>query len=179
MQEIFRSNFTSKRKRPRISAPICGRLPIPVPAEWGPLFPKSVRSRVCRPWTRRRAFASLSQRALPREDGSCFPSVFAWPGERHDKTRSLAFARKIATKNHLQARRRAFASASPRGRLAGPERGPIMHHHHRIARRTGFQITIDRAFSRRRGFASASPWGRPDGPANGAGHAPPPQNTSI
>ena len=132
MQEIFRSNFTSKRKRPRISAPICGILPIPVPAEWGPLFPKSMRSRVCRPWTRRRAFASLSQRALPREDGSCFPSVFAWPAERHDKTRSLAFARKIATKNHLQARRRAFASASPRGRLAGP--------------------------------------------ANGAGHAPPPQN---
>ena len=135
--------------------------------------------RVCRPWTRRRAFASLSQRALPREDGSCFPSVFAWPGERHDKTRSLAFARKIATKNHLQARRRAFASASPRGRLAGPERGPIMHHHHRIARRTGFQITIDRAFSRRRAFASASPWGRPDGPANGAGHAPPPQNRPL
>ena len=38
--------------------------------------------RVCRPWTRRRAFASLSQRARPREDSSCQPSVFAWPAER-------------------------------------------------------------------------------------------------
>merc|ERR1711895_334619 len=45
-------------------------------------LPNRHRLRACRPWTRRRAFASLSQRALPREDGSCFPSVFAWPAER-------------------------------------------------------------------------------------------------
>ena len=41
MQEIFRSNFTSKRKRSRFSAPLRGHRPMPVPADWGPLFPKS------------------------------------------------------------------------------------------------------------------------------------------
>ena len=41
MQENFRSKFTSKRKRPRFSAPPCRHRPMPVPADWRPLFPKS------------------------------------------------------------------------------------------------------------------------------------------
>ena len=41
MQENFRSNFTSKRKRPRFSAPLSGGRPMRIPADWAPLFPKS------------------------------------------------------------------------------------------------------------------------------------------
>ena len=40
-KRIFRSNFTSKRKRSRFSAPLRGQRPMPVPADWGPLFPAS------------------------------------------------------------------------------------------------------------------------------------------
>ena len=46
MQEIFRSNFTSKRKRPRFSVPLSRCRPMPVPADWGPLFPKSTYRKV-------------------------------------------------------------------------------------------------------------------------------------